>query len=271
MNSKVWKQKMRSVVVLSILLAFFAGMLCPIAEVQAQTMYKLSYVLNGGSGKFPTMSYYPNSTGQVSTTKPTRSSYKFNYWKCSDGKTYSPGASIKMTGNKTLTANWTWSPTPTPTPRPTSTPIPTPTPPPISQPLYFTYAGGLTNGSPSHTGQIYSPYVFSYSGAPDWVHVNRSGNEGYTVSCGLNYGGSRSVTITVYASPYTYIYSITQNAAPTPTPTPRPTNTPTPRPTWTLTYYNNGGSGGPGAVSVVHGTRLYISATKPTKSGHTFL
>lgn len=40
---------------------------------------------------------------------------------------------------------------------------------------------------------------------------------------------------------------------------------------YTITYNDNGGSGGPGSETKIHGTDYVISSTKPTRSGYTFL
>jgi|GEM_PF-4600694 len=224
MYSMWGKSRNRSLIAITMVTIFLFGMLCPMAEVQAQTMYTLTYYLNGGSGNFPQKSYYPNVNGQVATASPTRSSYKFNNWKCSDGNTYKPGASILMNGSKTLTAQWTWSPTPTPTP----TPIPTPTPLPQ---WTLTYDDNLGSGGPGTVTVTHGTYLYITPGHPTrnyydfrgWASSRERANSqivDYTTSSYF----IMTSNITVFA-----VWS----PIPTPTPTPRPTATPTVKPTTT--------------------------------------
>ena len=69
------------------------------------TKYTITYVLNGGTldGKTGTVTVQAEDGATITLPKPTRSGYTFDYW---EGSRYEAGASYKVTGNHTFTAQW---------------------------------------------------------------------------------------------------------------------------------------------------------------------
>lgn len=69
--------------------------------------YTISYNANGGTGapgnQIKTYGYILT----LSSQKPTRTGYIFNYWDGSDGGTYYPGSSFGTDADTVLTAHWT--------------------------------------------------------------------------------------------------------------------------------------------------------------------
>lgn len=69
--------------------------------------YTISYNANGGTGapgnQIKTYGYVLT----LSSQKPTRTGYIFNYWDGSDGGTYYPGSSFGTDADTVLTAHWT--------------------------------------------------------------------------------------------------------------------------------------------------------------------
>ena len=70
-------------------------------------IYTVSYDANGGTGapgnQIKTYGYVLT----LSSQKPTRTGYIFNYWDGSDGGTYYPGSSFGTDADTVLTAHWT--------------------------------------------------------------------------------------------------------------------------------------------------------------------
>lgn len=76
--------------------------------VTAKT-YTISYNANGGSGAPGSQTKYHNTTLALSSTKPTRSGYKFVGWSASSSATsatYQPGGSFTSNSDTTLYAVW---------------------------------------------------------------------------------------------------------------------------------------------------------------------
>lgn len=69
------------------------------------TKYTITYVLNGGTldGKTGTVIVSVEDGATITLPKPTRSGYTFDYW---EGSRYAAGASYKVTGDHTFTAQW---------------------------------------------------------------------------------------------------------------------------------------------------------------------
>lgn len=69
----------------------------------------VTYNLNGGSGSFPQATVNHGSNFTVSSSRPTRTHFTFANWtrSGSGSGTLNPGNSFTVTGNTTLTANWT--------------------------------------------------------------------------------------------------------------------------------------------------------------------
>ena len=70
-------------------------------------IYTVSYDANGGIGapgnQIKTYGYILT----LSSQKPTKTGYLFNYWDGSDGKTYKPGAVFSTNADTKMTAHWT--------------------------------------------------------------------------------------------------------------------------------------------------------------------
>ena len=69
--------------------------------------YTVSYNANGGTGAPGNQIKTYGSVLTLSTQKPTRTGYLFNYWDGSDGKTYKPGAVFSTNADTKMTAHWT--------------------------------------------------------------------------------------------------------------------------------------------------------------------
>lgn len=70
-------------------------------------IYTVSYNANGGTGAPGNQTKKYGSVLTLSTQKPTRTGYLFNYWDGSDGKTYKPGAVFSTNADTKMTAHWT--------------------------------------------------------------------------------------------------------------------------------------------------------------------
>jgi uncharacterized repeat protein (TIGR02543 family) len=66
----------------------------------------LSFNLNGGSGTFNPITSGVGSNVTIPSSAPSRSGYVFSKWQGSNGSDYQPGASVSLTNNITLTAQW---------------------------------------------------------------------------------------------------------------------------------------------------------------------
>ena len=76
------------------------------------TKFTITYNLNGGTmdGKTGTVTVQVEDGATITLPKPTRSGYTFDYW---EGSRYEAGASYKVTGDHTFTAQWKANTTPT--------------------------------------------------------------------------------------------------------------------------------------------------------------
>ena len=74
--------------------------------VPAKSHWTVSYSANGGSGAPSSQTKWEGETLTLSSTKPTRTGYIFDYW-TARGYTFSPGATTTYDGDQTMTAHWT--------------------------------------------------------------------------------------------------------------------------------------------------------------------
>ena len=81
-------------------------------SVSVAEYFTLSYSSGGGSGSMSSQSAMYTGFYYADSCFFYRTNYVFSHWKGSDGSTYNPGNSIRVTGDFTLTAVWTYSPPP---------------------------------------------------------------------------------------------------------------------------------------------------------------
>ena len=81
-------------------------------SVSVAEYFTLSYSSGGGSGSMSSQSAMYTGFYSAGSCSFYRTNYVFSHWKGSDGNTYNPGNSIRVTGDFTLTAVWTYSPPP---------------------------------------------------------------------------------------------------------------------------------------------------------------
>lgn len=87
-----------------------------VAEPMTSFRWTIYYDLAGGTGNTFTSQTGESELGATSATatlrsgQPTRTGYTFKNWKGSDGRTYSPGATVTFTGDTTLTLTAVWEP-----------------------------------------------------------------------------------------------------------------------------------------------------------------
>lgn len=85
-----------------------------VAEPMTSFHWTIYYDLAGGTGNTFTSQTGESELGATSAMatlrsgQPTRTGYIFKNWKGSDGKTYSPGATVTFTGDTTLTLTAVW-------------------------------------------------------------------------------------------------------------------------------------------------------------------
>lgn len=85
-----------------------------VAEPMTSFRWTIYYDLAGGTGNTFTSQTGESELGATSATatlrsgQPTRTGYIFKNWKGSDGRTYSPGATVTFTGDTTLTLTAVW-------------------------------------------------------------------------------------------------------------------------------------------------------------------
>jgi uncharacterized repeat protein (TIGR02543 family) len=78
-------------------------------EGEAVQSFTVSFNSNGGTGNLANLTATKDQSVKISTTKPTRSGYTFVAWntqKDGKGTAYNPGASIKVSQDTTLYAQW---------------------------------------------------------------------------------------------------------------------------------------------------------------------
>lgn len=82
---------------------------CGYKEEKDETGYKLAYELNGGEpaeGADYTEKIVPENEKVTLAAAPTKEGYFFHYWDGAEGNFYGDSATIKMTANTKLTAQW---------------------------------------------------------------------------------------------------------------------------------------------------------------------
>ena len=82
---------------------------CHYTTTITQTGYKLEYELNGGDpaeGADYTEKIVPENEKVTLAAAPTKEGYFFHYWDGAEGNFYGDSATIKMTANTKLTAQW---------------------------------------------------------------------------------------------------------------------------------------------------------------------
>lgn len=82
---------------------------CGYKEEKDETGYKLAYELNGGEpaeGADYTEKIVPENEKVTLAAAPTKEGYFFHYWDGTKGNFYGDSATIKMTANTKLTAQW---------------------------------------------------------------------------------------------------------------------------------------------------------------------
>lgn len=92
---------------------------CGYKEEKDETGYKLEYELNGGDpaeGADYTEKIVPANERVKLAAAPTREGYFFHYWDGTEGNFYGDPATIKMTANTKLTAQWGEEPPEVPDP-----------------------------------------------------------------------------------------------------------------------------------------------------------
>ena len=76
------------------------------AYAKAKT-YTISYKANGGTGAPDNQTKVHGKELTLSSTKPTRTGYIFDYWTGSNGKNYNPGGTFGANADTIMTAHWT--------------------------------------------------------------------------------------------------------------------------------------------------------------------
>ena len=81
-------------------------------SVLVSEYFTLTYSSGGGYGSMSSQSAMYSGFYSVASCSFYRTNYAFSHWRGSDGNTYNPGNSIRVTGDFTLTAVWTFNPPP---------------------------------------------------------------------------------------------------------------------------------------------------------------
>lgn len=198
--------------------------------------WSITYDANGGSNAPTKQTANVGQSITITYSKPTRNGYTFLGWSTWSGSTeaevaYTPGYSYSSDYDITLYAVWKQNQT-------------------TQYSLSFNLQGG--------TGSINTLYgSYGSSVQIPYVYPTKSG---YTFK-----GWSTSSSGTVSYLPgdyYTLYWNATLYAV-------WEYNSSTTY--YTITYNANGGSGAPSSQSKSKGVGIYLSSTKPTKSGYTFL
>lgn len=197
--------------------------------------WTITYNANGGSNAPSSQTANVGQSITVTYSQPTRSGHSFLGWSTWSGSTsaeYTGGSSITSSSNMTLYAVWK-----------------------ENQTAQYSLSFNL-NGGTGYINTVYGGYGSSVQ--IPYVYPKKTG---YTFK-----GWSTSSTSTIASYQpgdyYTLYWDVTLYAV------------------WqynssssyyTITYNANGGSGAPASQSKSKGIGIYLSSTKPTKSGHSFL
>lgn len=227
--------------------------------------YTLTYNANGGSGAPGSTSMQAGVIGYISQVTPSRSNYTFLGWSKSSSAstaTYNyylgsrggnPDDSITLYSDVTLYAVWQYGGGTTPTP------------PPSSQYYYVYYnanggVGAPGNGS-AQSGTTYciSPTEPTRSGYTfkGWSESSYASSPTYNWSQGTS-SGPLYDRFTITRNMYLYAVWDDDGGGSTPS-------------SLSVTYHDNGGSGGPGTEYGTYGEVYFISATEPSRSGYEFV
>ena len=191
------------------------------------TKYTIKYNANGGSGAPSSQKKEYGVALTLSSTKPTRTGYKFTKWNTKSdgtGTAYSAGGSYTANAGVTLYAQWT----------------------PISYTVKY-YLDSTEQTSLAQTCSYGSSYT--YKSLPSKTGHSVDGWWANSSGTGTQYtaGGSFSNLSTTDGD------TISRYAKSTPN-------------TYTVAYNANGGTGAPSSQTKTYGVSLTLSSTKPTKS-----
>ena len=209
-------------------------------EEQKPVTYTVTYVANNGSTDTmtDTKAYQAGDSATVAGTIFTYDGYEFNGWKDAAGTSYKAGDPITITGNVTLTAQWTAAPT---------TPVTTYT---------------VKYDSNSGTGTMTDPKAYE-SGTTATVMGNTFTKAGYTFTgwttaadgTGTTYQPDASITMT---SNVTLYAQWKQNEV-------------LPGVQYTVTYEPNGGKGASFVATYAANATATAASNEFTYEGYTFV
>lgn len=198
----------------------------------APTTYTVSYNANGGSGAPSSQTKTKDVTLTLSSTKPTRSGYTFKGWSTSSTATSATyQPGGSYTSNAAVTLYAVWQKNATT--------------------YSVTYNANGGSGAPGTQTKTENVTLTLSSTKPT--------RSGYTFK---GWATSSTATVASYqpGSSYTANAKVTLYAVWSKNPS-----------QYTVSYNANGGSGAPPSQTKTEGVALTLSATKPTRSGYTFL
>ncbi len=265
--------------------------------------YTVAYNANGGSGAPSSQTKSYGTTLTLSSTKPTRTGYTFRGWGTSSSTStvsYYAGGSYTSNSAVTLYALWSlntyWI----------SFNANGGSGAPVSQLKYYGVTLYLSSTKPTRTGYTFSCWNSNSSGTGSNYYSGGSytGNavatlyakwtlNSYTVTYNANSGSGAPSSQTKYygttltlsstkptRTGYTFLGWSTSSSATSATYASSGSYTSNSAVTlyavWSLityaiAYSANGGSGAPSSQTKTYGTTLYLSTTKPTRTGYNFL
>ena len=198
----------------------------------APTTYTVSYNANGGSGAPSSQTKTKDVTLTLSSTRPTRSGYTFKGWSTSSTATSATyQPGGSYTSNAAVTLYAVWQKNATT--------------------YSVTYNANGGSGAPGTQTKTENVALTLSSTKPT--------RSGYTFK---GWATSSTATVASYqpGSSYTANAKVTLYAVWSKNPS-----------QYTVSYNANGGSGAPPSQTKTEGVALTLSATKPTRSGYTFL
>ena len=265
--------------------------------------YTVSYNANGGSGAPSSQTKTYGTTLTLSSTKPTRTGYTFLGWSTSStatSATYSAGGSYTNNASVTLYAVWSVNTYTVSYNANGGSGAPS------SQTKIYGTALTLSSTKPTRTGYTFIGWSTSSTATSATYTAGSSYTSNssvtlyavwklntYTVSYNAN-GGSGApssqtktygVTLTLSSTKptrtgYTFLGWSTSSTATSATYSAGGSYTSNSSATlyavwsvntYTVSYNANGGSGAPSSQTKTYGVTLTLSATKPTRTGYTFL
>ena len=206
---------------------------------QKAVTYRVTYNATWGTGAPMVQNKVQGETLILSTVEPTREGYVFKGWSTGISSTvvvYEPGD--RYTNDMSITLYAVWE-------QETATP---------GQTTYtITYNANGGSGAPTSQTKIHDEDLV--------LRTNKPTKSGYTF---LGWNTDKTSLYATYQPGSTYkfnqsatLYAVWQAVGNVQT--------------YTITYHANGGSGAPSSQTKQQGKSIYISNTKPTKSGYTFL